>query len=133
MRRSCTFSELYTVNWGKYDPAIQYIKRSLQLNPANAEACFALGITMQQKGLTDEALDYFQQSVNLDPNNAEARKILGNAFKEKANAFKKKDCSTRRLPVIKEQSVPIRIPWMPIFCFIILGCLFRQRDYSMRR
>jgi Flp pilus assembly protein TadD len=36
-------------HWGKYDPAIQHIKRALQLNPANAEACLALGIATMPK------------------------------------------------------------------------------------
>jgi predicted O-linked N-acetylglucosamine transferase (SPINDLY family) len=76
---------------GKDDPAIEHIKRSLQLNPGNPDAYLALGMVMQQKGRTDDAINYFKKSVDLNPENPEACNFLANAFIEKGNDYKYKD------------------------------------------
>jgi FkbM family methyltransferase len=67
----------------KLDLAMEYITKSLQFNPDNAEAHLGLAIALQHKGLTDTALIHYQKAINLNPNNAEAYNGLGLALKVK--------------------------------------------------
>jgi protein O-GlcNAc transferase len=66
-----------------YDLAIEYLKRSLQLNANNADAYLAVGLTSQRKGLTDDAIRYYNKSLSIDPKKFEVYNSLGDAFTQK--------------------------------------------------
>lgn len=66
-----------------YDPAIQYLERSLQFNTTNADAYLALGMSFQHKGIIDKAIACYQKTIEMKPDCAEAYNNMGDAFKEK--------------------------------------------------
>lgn len=65
------------------DLAMQYLEKSLLINPANGDACFAIGILMHSKGRLDEGLNYFRKAIAVNPNNLEAHNYIGNILQSK--------------------------------------------------
>jgi len=62
----------------KYDGAIQYLQRSLQLNAANPDANLALGSLFLRDGKLEEATTYFKKTLELNPESFEALEYLAN-------------------------------------------------------
>jgi protein O-GlcNAc transferase len=84
---------------GKHDLAIEYIRKSLQINKNNADAYLALSMALQIKGLTDEAASNGEEAIRLDPNNAVAFGSLGNIFRAKGDPDKAMEYYQRALQI----------------------------------
>ena len=54
---------------GRFDQAIPYLERELQINPASAEAHNDLGIALSQNGRIEEAIGEWQKTLELQPRN----------------------------------------------------------------
>ena len=52
---------------GQRREALPYLRRACQLRPAWPEACFELGVALQELGQTDEALLWFERATRLLP------------------------------------------------------------------
>jgi len=51
----------------KYDSAIQYIGKFLQLNPTNADAYYNLAQALQKKREPDDAITYYHKALKYNP------------------------------------------------------------------
>jgi Flp pilus assembly protein TadD len=65
------------------DEAIVQFQKTLQINPADAEAHNNLGNVLLHRGRADEAVVHFQQALQINPDDAEAHNNLGNALAQK--------------------------------------------------
>ena len=66
----------------KYDSAISYFEKAIQLNPNFSEAYNNLGNTKKRVGKIDEAIFCFEKAIQLKENNIEAYLNLANIYKE---------------------------------------------------
>ncbi len=66
----------------KYDTAISYFEKAIQLNPNFSEAYNNLGNTKKRVGKIDEAIFCFEKAIQLKENNIEAYLNLANIYKE---------------------------------------------------
>ena len=66
----------------KYDSAINYFEKAIQLNPNFSEAYNNLGNTKKRVGKIDEAIFCFEKAIQLKENNIEAYLNLANIYKE---------------------------------------------------
>ena len=66
----------------KYDSAISYFEKAIQLNPNFSEAYNNLGNTKKRIGKIDEAIFCFEKAIQLKENNIEAYLNLANIYKE---------------------------------------------------
>lgn len=69
----------------QHDPAIKFLKESLEFFPDNADAYHLLGMSYQQQEQIDEAIECYRKTIKYNPNYAEAYNNLANALKEKNN------------------------------------------------
>jgi spermidine synthase len=69
----------------KYEEAIKYFKRAIELNPDNAEAHYNLGNALQIKGNTSEAISHYKKAIELKFESAQAHYNLGIALLTKGN------------------------------------------------
>ena len=52
--------------WRKeYEKALEESKKSLNLNPVNADRCFTTGLLLEKTGHPEEAAEYFKKSIDL--------------------------------------------------------------------
>jgi len=58
---------LHATNHNDPDKALEYLKRCLDLEPANAGAMYLLGANYAQIGMYDRAQEVLQQSIDLQP------------------------------------------------------------------
>jgi tetratricopeptide (TPR) repeat protein len=68
---------------GRYDHAVDLIRRAITLKPDLAEAHSNLGNALKNRGLLDDAIAAYRQAIALRPNYAEAHSNLGSALREK--------------------------------------------------
>ena len=79
---------VYLAQAKKYDLALQYLYKALQLNPAGRviiNTYTNLGNVMVRKGRLKEAIDYYQKALAMDPDHQSARENM-----EKVKAFMEK-------------------------------------------
>ena len=67
----------------QFDAAIDFFKRSLKVNPGNAEAYNNIGNVLNSKGDPDAALDYFKKALKIKPKFADVYNNIGNALNAK--------------------------------------------------
>lgn len=67
----------------QFDAAIVCFKRSLKVNPGNAEAYNNIGNVLNAKGDPDAALDYFKKALKIKPKFADVYNNIGNALNAK--------------------------------------------------
>jgi tetratricopeptide (TPR) repeat protein len=65
---------------GKFDQAISYSQKSLEIEPKNAEAYKNLGLVLAQKGEMDGAISLWQKSLEIEPDDAKIHYDLGVAY-----------------------------------------------------
>ncbi|MBC8471413.1 MAG: tetratricopeptide repeat protein [Planctomycetes bacterium] len=58
-------------------------RKSLELNPKNAEANCTLGVALARQGKVDEAIGYFSEAIKLEPGYIDAHYSLGQAMARK--------------------------------------------------
>jgi tetratricopeptide (TPR) repeat protein len=73
---------------GQADEAIAHFQKALEINPADAEACYNLGIALQQKGRVEEAMAHYQKALAMQPRMAGAHVNLGDALMQKGEVDK---------------------------------------------
>jgi tetratricopeptide (TPR) repeat protein len=66
----------------KYDSAIYFLHKSVNINPRYASACNYLGLVYFDKGNYDTAIQHFQKASASDPNNLIYRNNIGNALRK---------------------------------------------------
>ena len=66
----------------KYDSAINYFEKAIQLNPNFSEAYNNLGNTKKRVGKINEAITCFEKAIQLKENNIQAYLNLANIYKE---------------------------------------------------
>jgi tetratricopeptide (TPR) repeat protein len=69
----------------QFDAAIDFFKRSLKVNPGNAEAYNNIGNVLNSKGNPDAALDYFKKALKIKPKFADVYNNIGNALNAKGD------------------------------------------------
>ena len=65
---------------GRFDEAIDYYRRSLQINPDNPDALNNMGAALAAKGEHTAAVGWFRKALERDPAKADAQFNLGNAL-----------------------------------------------------
>jgi len=65
---------------GRYDEAIDVLKKSIALNPHIAEPHKNIGISYFDKGMVDEAMIEFEKSLTINPHSADTHNNLGMAY-----------------------------------------------------
>lgn len=69
----------------RYDEAVPYLRRSIQLNSAGDSAHYFLGTVYAALNRQDDALDQFQTTIWLNPNNAPAHYQMGLIYQKQGN------------------------------------------------
>ena len=54
-------------NVGRYDQALYYLNRTVQIRPDHAKAYRNMGIVLIKRGRKDEAIDAYTRAVEIDP------------------------------------------------------------------
>ncbi len=67
---------------GRISESVTFMRKSVQLNPLDAEAHNNYGVTLQELGRLEEAEGCYTQAIILEPNYIEANNNLGNVFKD---------------------------------------------------
>ena len=68
---------------GKYDEAIVYLTKALQINPNYPAAHFDMGRILARQGKFNEAIEHFQQALRIEPEDVEAKKQLATTIENK--------------------------------------------------
>lgn len=63
-----------------YDKALEFSKRSIEIEPDNSEAHFYYGLVLALVGNEKNAQNEFEEAVQLDPENGDAHCMLGNVM-----------------------------------------------------
>lgn len=69
----------------RYDEAVPYLRRSIQLNSAGDTAHYFLGTAYAALNREDEALDQLQTTIWLNPNHAPAHYQMGRIYQKQGN------------------------------------------------
>ena len=83
------------LNLGKYNEAISFFQKSLELNPIDSNVWFNLGVAFEKLSLFDKALSFLNTSVQINSNNHLALNEIGiiyynsGKFKESIRYFEK--------------------------------------------
>ena len=67
--------ELYEM--GRWDEAVDELRRALALNPYRVEWHFNLGLTLEEAGRYEDAVEAFRGAMNLDPDDTQTLMCLG--------------------------------------------------------
>ena len=70
-------------NAGDFDSAIKEYKKSLSLNPFQADVHNNIGVSYFYKGDIDTAINHFKHALSLNPSDRDAHYNLGIAYGEK--------------------------------------------------
>ncbi|MBI3734995.1 tetratricopeptide repeat protein [Candidatus Sumerlaeota bacterium] len=70
-------------NQGRYDEAIPYYKRAIELNPDYADAFGSYGFALLQSGKVDEAIEKIIRAIEIEPEKPDAWNNLGVALLQK--------------------------------------------------
>jgi tetratricopeptide (TPR) repeat protein len=68
---------------GRFDEAIEYFRKAIQINPNSAVPPHCLGLAFAAQGRLDEAIENYRKAIQINPNYFDALKDLGNAFADK--------------------------------------------------
>ena len=79
----------------QYEPAIENLRRAIELRPDVADTHHFLGNTLLQKGDTDEALDLFERAIALRPDYVEAHNKLCEGL-ERSNRLEEMESALQR-------------------------------------
>lgn len=101
----------------EYDLAIQYFKRSIEINVTMADAYLALGAVSQKKLLFDEALDFYREALEIDPNFSEALENMGDIFRKTRRFDEAVSCYKKVLQLYPDAA--------EVHCS--LGSIFKER------
>jgi spermidine synthase len=71
---------------GQNEAALEFYRRSAQLNPFNVQALNETGILLCQRGQVAEGMEHFRKVLAIDPNQAEAHVNLATAYYTSGNA-----------------------------------------------
>lgn len=69
----------------RWDEMVALLRRTLELNPAYADAHYNLGIALQSQGDLGAAIASYERAIELRPDYPEAHNNLGNALREKGD------------------------------------------------
>jgi tetratricopeptide (TPR) repeat protein len=70
---------------GRFDLAVQYLRRAVQLQPGNSDAHFNLGYALQQTHDVAGAEAHYQQAVRLKPTTATYHNNLGSLYQARGD------------------------------------------------
>jgi protein involved in polysaccharide export with SLBB domain len=104
---------------GLYPQAIEILQRSIQLDPENANAHFALGHAYFDVKQYRDAIESLKMAVALDPKDVEARDRLGLAramLWEQDNAkltAQRQKAQPRPQPVAEQVAISVKVPATP--------------------
>ena len=59
-------------NLGKYNEAIEYYDKALEIDPENAEALNNKGVALDDLGKYNEAIEYYDKVLEIDPKHADS-------------------------------------------------------------
>ena len=62
---------------GKYDEAVKYYLKALQIDPNYADAYYELGVTLEAQGHPKEALKHYSEALRMNPDYAEVYNNIG--------------------------------------------------------
>ncbi len=62
---------------GDYDNAMASLRKALEINPRNPQACFDVAWLLEKSGDVDQAITYYRKSIESDPAGADAYNNLG--------------------------------------------------------
>jgi Flp pilus assembly protein TadD len=106
---------------GRTDAAIDHYRRSIAIDPTNADVHNGLATALLKRGRVDDALEEFSKAVRLDPDNAAARLHYGVAL----------DRQNRLAQAVEQfRSAADLAPDNPIAHQNLAGALARQGDYG---
>jgi len=77
------FAIHYLTATGRFDEAVQEMKRALELEPASLVMNTFMGMTLYYAGRYDEAIDQCRRTIEMDPNFPVAHWHLGLAYEQK--------------------------------------------------
>jgi tetratricopeptide (TPR) repeat protein len=63
---------MFLVSSGKYNEALGYHKKALNIDPKNSYAWYNKGLALSRLGKYKEAMEYYDKAIELDPNNGMA-------------------------------------------------------------
>lgn len=72
------------LNSGRFDKAVASYRKTIDIQPDNADAHVNLGCSLQQLNRLDEAISHFRQAIQIKPDLAIAFLNLGNALRIQA-------------------------------------------------
>jgi adenylate cyclase len=75
----------YLIGTGRFEEAIQEMKKALELEPASLIMNTFMGATLYYAGRYDEAIDQCRRTIEMDPNFAVAHWHLGLAYEQQQN------------------------------------------------
>ena len=79
---------MHYINLERYDEAIQYFDKALQIDPNDTVALNNKGDALYQLGKYDEAIQNYDKALQIDPNDTVALNNKGNALSTLANTMK---------------------------------------------
>jgi len=111
-----------SINSGKFNEAIDYLKQGIEQHPEDAQLYDVLGQVYEQDKNTDDALKYMKKASELDPSNTDFLSHIGRVYfnlgveqrkaaDEMSDAAKSKIASDQALDYFK-QSMPY---WEKVF------------------
>lgn len=106
---------------GRIDAAIDHYRRSIAIDPTNADVHNGLATALLKRGRIDEALGEFHRAVRLDPDNAAAHLHYGVALDRQS----KPGQAVEQFRIAAELA-----PDNPIAQQNLAGALARQREYD---
>ena len=71
---------MHYINLGKYDEAIQYYDKALQVDPNYTDALNNKGDALYDLDKYDEAIQIFDKALQIDPNDTDALNSKGDAL-----------------------------------------------------
>lgn len=70
---------------GKYETAIERLRRAIAINPSSAAYYFNLAVALTDNRQSDEAIEVLRQCLRVEPRHADALNNLGTLLREKGN------------------------------------------------
>jgi len=83
----------------KYNEAIEYFKKTIQINPNSAQAYYNLGKVLSAIEQYRESISNYAQAIKIKPNYADAYYNLGNVFRTLNDFQKAIDCYEKTIEI----------------------------------